>query len=50
MKRVSYYWLISGVSLGTVFGIILQNIPAGICLGLAIGCLTMLLSFTSIEK
>ena len=50
MKNKPFFWVITGIVLGTSLGVALDNIPAGVTLGAAIGLLTMLLSFTRVEQ
>lgn len=50
MKTYPGWWLILGVVIGITSGVALDNIPAGACLGTAIGSLVMLVSMTDLEK
>lgn len=50
MKQQPSFWVIAGIATGTTIGVALDNIPAGVCLGAAMGILTMLLSFTKVER
>ena len=49
MNNKPSYWVIGGLLIGIAAGIILDNIPAGACLGTAIGILSMLVAFTNVE-
>ncbi|MBL7707808.1 MAG: hypothetical protein JNJ86_02000 [Chitinophagaceae bacterium] len=50
MKNKPSIWVVAGIGIGASVGVALDNIPAGVTLGAAIGILTMLVSFTTVEK
>lgn len=50
MKNKPSIWVVAGIGIGTSIGVAFDNIPAGVTLGAAIGILTMLVSFTTVEK
>lgn len=50
MKSKPSIWVLAGMGVGTFAGLVLDNVPAGITLGTAMGILTMLVSFTTVEK
>jgi hypothetical protein len=43
-KTNVFFWLITGVGIGTVLGVAFDNIPAGVSLGTGSGLLALLLS------
>lgn len=50
MNNKPAYWVITGFLAGTAIGVILDNIAAGMCLGTAVGLLSMLVAFTTVEN
>jgi F0F1-type ATP synthase assembly protein I len=50
MSNKPSYRIVAGLLLGIIAGVILDNIPAGVCLGTAIGILGMLVAFTAVER
>lgn len=50
VKNRPIIWIIAGPAIGTIAGIVFHNIPAGICLGTAMGILFLLVSFTDVER
>ena len=50
MNNKPGYWVITGVVVGTAIGIILDNIAAGAFLGAAVGLLSMLVVFATVEN
>ncbi|MBN8676077.1 MAG: hypothetical protein J0L56_18240 [Chitinophagales bacterium] len=50
MKNKPSIWVVVGIGTGTSAGVALNNIPAGVTLGAAMGILTMLVSFTTAER
>jgi hypothetical protein len=50
MNNKPAYWVFAGSLVGIIAGAVLDNIPAGACLGTAVGILSMLLAFTSVES
>lgn len=50
MKNKPSIWVVAGTGIGTSVGAALDNIPAGITLGAAMGILAMLVSFTTVER
>jgi hypothetical protein len=43
-KANFFFWLITGIGVGTALGVALDNIPAGVSLGAGSGLLALLLS------
>lgn len=50
MKNKPIFRVLVGMLTSSIAGLILENIPAGLCLGTAVGLLTMILSFTRVEQ
>lgn len=50
MNNKPSYWVIAGTLVGIIAGALLDNIPAGACLGTAVGILSMLVAFTTVES
>jgi F0F1-type ATP synthase assembly protein I len=50
MNNKPTYWVIAGIIIGVAIGFVLDNIPAGLCLGAAVGILSMLVAFTTVEN
>jgi hypothetical protein len=46
MNKINlFFWPVTGIGVGTVLGFAVNNIPAGVSLGIGCGLLALLLSF-----